>query len=764
MTTSATIYTVAVRALCEFVAKCGDLDLRFTPGPSAENGVAGHATVRSRRRAGYQAEVSLEGEYQQLKVRGRADGYDPALNRVEEIKTYRGDFCNVAENHRQLHWAQAKIYGHLLCQKLALTEAHVALVYFDIDTQTETVLSESYSSADLQIFFEEHCSRFVAWAARETQHRIARDQALQLMKFPYPAFRAGQRDLAEAVYKATVQNRCLMAQAPTGIGKTIGTLFPLLKAAGAASTHVKALDKIFYLAAKTSGRQLALDACKLISVAEPALRLRVLELVARDKACEHPDKACHGESCPLARGFYDRLPEARRAMSAVAVFDKKAVREVALAHQVCPYYLSQEMVRWSDVVICDYNYYFDVSALLHAMTANYQWQVGVLVDEAHNLIERARKMYSAELNQQTLKSLRQQAPPELKGLLNRLSRRWNALCKVQEASYQIYPAIPEEFIATLQAACSAIADYMQTVTGTLDPALQRFYFDAQLFMRLAEAFGDHSLFDITLSGGPGKTVKKRYATLCIRNVVPAPFLKPRFAAARTVTLFSATLSPWQFHSDMLGTPPNTPWVHVESPFNANQLLVKVVPHISTRYRDREKSLEPIVALMLQQFEKQSGNYFAFFSSFEYLDSVMHLLRERAPLIPVWTQSRDMSEAEREKFLAHFEPGKKGIGFAVLGGAFAEGIDLPGERLIGAFIATLGLPQTNAVNEQIRIRMQEKFGAGYEYAYLYPGLQKVVQAAGRVIRTTSDQGTLFLMDDRFGRRDVKRLLPVWWNLA
>ena len=764
MTTSITTYTVAVRGLCEFVAKCGDLDLRFTPGPSAEDGIAGHATVRSRRRTGYQAEVSLEGEYRQLKVRGRADGYDPALNRIEEIKTYRGDFGNVADNHRQLHWAQAKIYGHLFCQKMALTEIHVALVYFDIDEQTETVLSENYTSANLQSFFEEHCNRFMTWAVQEMQHRIARDTTLQSMKFPHTGFRVGQRDLAEAVYKAAAQNRCLMAQAPTGIGKTIGTLFPLLKAAGAASTQTNALDKIFYLAAKTSGRQLALDACTLIRRAEPGLPLRVLELVARDKACEHLDKACHGESCPLARGFYDRLPQARRTLSQAAVFDKKTVREIALAHQVCPYYLSQEMVRWSDVVIGDYNYYFDGSALLHAMTANYQWQVGVLVDEAHNLIERARKMYSAELNQMTLKSLREQAPSELKHALNRLNRRWNALCKEQEANYQIYRAIPDDFVVALQKACSAIADHMLIDPGTADPDLQRFYFDTQLFIRLAEAFGDHSLFDVTVSPGTGRASGKRYATLCIRNVVPAPFLKPRFAAARTVTLFSATLSPWQFYSDMLGTPPDTPWIHVESPFNASQLSVKVLPHISTRYRERAQSLEPIVAVMLQQFEAQPGNYFAFFSSFEYLDNVLNLLRERAPLIPVWAQSRDMGEAEREKFLARFEIGKMGIGFAVLGGAFAEGIDLPGERLIGAFIATLGLPQTNALNEQIRIRMQEMFGAGYEYAYLYPGLQKVVQAAGRVIRTTVDQGTLFLMDDRFSRREVMQLLPLWWKLT
>jgi len=751
-------YTIAVRALCEFTAKCGDLDLRFTPGPSAQDGIAGHAVVRSRRRAGYQAELSLEGEYRQLRVRGRADGYDPQLNRVEEVKTYRGDLHKMPDNHRQLHWAQAKVYGFLLCQKLALVEIHVALVYYEIGDQFETILSDLYSVDTLHRFFDEQCTRFLTWAEQEVQHRLARDQALRSLNFPHAEFRTGQRALAEAVYKATTLGCCLMVQAPTGIGKTIGTLFPLLKA-----TPTKELDKIFYLAAKTSGRQLALDALALIKRKAPPLPLRVLELVARDKACEHPDKACHGESCPLAQGFYDRLPDARRAMLAKPAFDKATLREVALAHQICPYYLSQEMVRWSDVVVGDYNYYFDVSAMLHTMTISNQWRVGILIDEAHNMVERGRKMYSAELDQLRLKFLRSDAPPELKGPLGRLNRSWNALYKEQQPAYQVYVSIPEEFVISLQTASSAIADYLVTSAATAAPGWQNFYFDLLLFTRMAEAFGDHSLFDITQFSEKRRATSLRHAALCIRNVVPAPFLKPRFASAHSATLFSATLSPWQFYVDMLGTPPETPWMEVQSPFQATQLAVQVVPQISTRYRDRGDSLAPIVELMARQFETQPGNYLAFLSSFEYLQNVINLLRQRYPHIPVWEQARAMDETAKEQFLARFTNAGQGIGFAVLGGAFAEGIDLPGDRLIGAFIATLGLPQLNPVNEQIRMRMQAMFGSGYEYAYLYPGVQKVVQAAGRVIRTTCDRGAIFLIDDRFGQREVRQLLPSWWDV-
>lgn len=752
------MYTVAVRALCEFTAKCGDLDLRFTPAPSAQDGIAGHATVRGRRPAGYKAEVALEGEYGLLKVRGRADGYDAKKNRVEEIKTYRGDLSRMPDNHRQLHWAQAKVYGWLLCRQLGLDEIDVALVYYDIGDQSETVINEQHEAAALKLFFEQSCRRFLAWAEQEMAHRTELDAALQDLAFPYPAFRVGQREVAEAAYKSASLGCAVMLQAPTGIGKTVGTLFPLLKAKPA-----RQLDKIFYLAAKTSGRRLALDALELIKYSAPGLPLRVLELVARDKACEYPDKACHGESCPLARGFYDKLPAARSAMLVQERFDKVSVRQVALEHEVCPYYLSQEMARWADVTVGDYNYYFDISAMLYGMTMLNQWRIGLLVDEAHNLVERGRKMYSAQLYQSDLKALRTAAPAELKNPLERLNRSWNALCKQQENDYQVYPEIKEEFLLALQKTCGAIADYLAAHPAEVDADLQRFYFDLGLFTRLGEVFGEHSLFEIEkLAEKYGKQGKK-LAMLSLRNVVPAPFLKPRFAAAHASVLFSATLSPWQFYGDMLGLPENTPWQEVESPFRAEQLAVRIETRISTRWRDRAASLQPIVELMARQYAEQPGNYLAFFSSFDYLQSVAQLLAECHPTLPIWSQSRDMDEPAKDAFLARFRLGGCGIGFAVLGGAFGEGIDLTGDRLIGAFVATLGLPQWNAVNEQMKQRMQDMFGAGYEYTYLYPGLQKVVQAAGRVIRTTSDRGTVFLIDDRFAAAQVRQLLPRWWHV-
>ncbi|WP_020655566.1 ATP-dependent DNA helicase [Massilia niastensis] len=744
-------YTVAVRALCEFTAKQGDLDLRFTPSPSAQEGIAGHAVVASRRGANYRSEVSLSGQWNDLRVRGRADGYDPDENLIEEVKTHRGKVESIPDNHRHLHWAQVRVYGHLMCVELGMPEVSLAVVYYDIGSGAETVLRETRDAAWLAAHFEQLCQRFSAWAAQEAAHRAARDAALGQLRFPHADFRPGQRQLAESVYRANAGGRCLLAQAPTGIGKTVGSLFPALKA-----MPQQGLDKLIFLAAKTPGRRLALDAAASLGAGTEAVPLRVLELTARDKLCEHPDKACQGDSCPLARGFYDRLPAARTAAAQVPLLDREALREVALAHEVCPYYLGSEMARWADVEVGDYNYWFDGGAMLYALALANGWKASVLVDEAHNMVSRARSMYTAELDRTLLRAARAEAPPLLKKALERVGRAWTDTDKAAPAPYQVLPEVPEKLLNALQNATSTVNDYLAEHPGPLDPELQRFHFDALHFQRLAESFGEHSLCDLTRAG-------VRDSVICIRNVVPAPFLAPRFALAHSTTLFSATLSPWNYFCDLLGMPPDTVWVDVESPFRASQLEVHVANGISTRYQHRAASVGPIADLVARQYGGRAGNYLAFFSSFDYLEQVYTEVARRHPDIPVFRQERRMSEAERQGFLDRFAPGGAGVGFAVLGGAFGEGVDLPGDRLIGAFVATLGLPQVNPVNEQLRERMQAMFGAGYDYTYLYPGIQKVVQAAGRVIRTELDHGVVWLIDDRFAQPGIRALMPGWWEL-
>ncbi|TFH85759.1 ATP-dependent DNA helicase [Billgrantia azerbaijanica] len=761
-------YRVAVRALCAFTARTGDLDHRFTPAPSAQEGREGHARVAARRGAGYATEVPLAGRYRGLAVGGRADGYDAATHRLEEIKTHRGSLARMAANQRALHWAQLKVYGALLCAERGLAAVELALVYLDVASGRETVLTERGEASALQAFFEAQCERFLAWAEQEATHRERRDAALRTLTFPHGDFRPGQRDLAEGVYKAAATGRCLLAQAPTGIGKTLGTLFPML-----AAMPRHGLDRLAFLTMKTPGRRLALDALASLGAAPaPAgasaerLPLRVLELVARDKACEHPDRACHGEACPLAAGFYDRLPAARAAAVAQGWLDRDALRAVALAHGVCPYYLGQELARWCDVVVGDVNHWFDASALLHGLARENGDRVGLLVDEAHNLVGRGRGMYSTELDQRRLNRLRRTAPGALKGPLSRLARHWQAVVKdagLAEAgepgrpAYRVLAGLPEGLAGALQGVVAGITDYLGEHPERASVELQELLFEALAFARLAEAFGAHSLCDLARHG-------RGRAVLGIRNLVPADFLAPRFAAARAAVLFSATLSPAHYHRDLLGLPDDTVWHAVPSPFAAEQLEVRIRGDISTRLADRPASLAPIVAELAGQFRRHPGNYLAFFSSFAYLAAVHERFTAEHPAIPVWAQTRGMDEREREAFVARFRPGGEGIGFAVLGGAFGEGIDLPGERLVGAFIATLGLPPADPFNEVLKARLAARFGRGDDYAYRIPGLIKVVQAAGRVIRGPADRGVVVLMDDRFARAEVRRQLPAWWPAA
>lgn len=746
-------YAVSVRELCAFTSKSGDLDRRFTPSPTAMEGMAGHKAVAARRPPHHVSELTLNGSFNGLMVRGRADGYDPIQARLEEVKTYRSSLDRVPDNHRQLHRAQAETYAHLQCAKTGLTTLEVAVVYVDVATHIETAFPRTMSAGSLEALFIDRCRRFSEWAVQETAHRVARDQSLVEMGFPHSAFHGGQRELAEAVYRGAREGKCVLAQAPTGIGKTVGTLFPALKALA-----TEKLDKIFFLTAKTSGKQGALDAMAQLSL-RSVVPPRVIELAARDTACEHPDRDCHGESCPLARGFYDRLADARSAAVATPVLDRARVRAIALEHGVCPYYLGQELVKWCDVVIGDYNHYFDASAMLHGMTVADDWRVVVLVDEAHNLVERGRAMYTAELLRSDLRAAARKAPSPVKRALQRLDRCWKQLADSSTSDYQVHEAVPSTWARALDSTTSAIGVLQTEQPEAIDSALLQLFFDLGNFGRLVESFGDHSIVDGTRVRSTKGLDDHR---LCVRNVMPGAFLAPRLAAARSVSLFSATLAPSAFYRHMLSLPQGTVEIDVVSPFSAEQLDVHIAGGISTRFADRARSIVPIADLIARGYEAAPGNYIAFFSSFDYLEQVATQVARSHPALTIWQQGRRMTSAEQNQFVDRFELDGRGIGFAVLGGRFAEGIDLPGRRLVGAFIATLGMPQVNPVSEQMRRHMQRQFGSGYEFTYLYPGMRKVAQAAGRVIRSTTDRGVVYLIDDRFKSEVVRQLMPQWWT--
>jgi Rad3-related DNA helicase len=703
-----------------------------------------------------------------LRVRGRADGYDPRRRCLEEIKTIRGHPDEIPQNRRQLHWAQLQSYGALFCRARGLTEVALALVYFDVESQSEVELLEVCGAEDLEDALARRCGAFLAWAEQESGHRGARDAALGGLGFPQESFRPGQRELARAVYRTAVQGRCLLAQAPTGIGKTVGTLFPLLRAMPGSG-----IDKIAFLTCKGTGRITALDTLGALRAGTAGRALRVQAMVSKDQACEHPDKACHGDACPLACGFYDRLPAARAEAVALGWLDAEAQRQVALRHGVCPYYLGQELVRWSDVLVGDVNHLFDSHGQLWGLMQALDWRLAVLVDEAHNLVERARRMYSAELRLEPVRAAARSAPGSVKAALDALAQATDELQNECEAPYAVLEAAPDDFMQALQAAAGALSEHFNRHPLNVGPLLN-FHFELQRFLRLTEALSEHSLFDVQrLPGSPAaqegfadegsEPVRGPDAVLNVRNVAPACFLRPRFKALHSVTLFSATLSPPEYAIRLLGLPEDAAWIDVPPAFAVEHLTVRVADGLSTRYADRERSLRRLVAVLQQQFDEHPGNYLAFFSSFDYLDKAAALLATLRPDIPQWRQERRMGSEARLAFLARFTPEGQGIGFAVLGGVFAEGVDLPGSLLIGAFIATLGLPPTSVTQAHVQARLDRLYGPGLGYGDRVPALQRVVQAAGRVLRTPEDRGWLWLLDDRYRRADIVELLPAGWRI-
>jgi Rad3-related DNA helicase len=739
--------TVAVRQLCDFAARAGDLDLRFTPTPSAQEGIAGHRQVLLTRPAHYRREMALESTCHGLLIRGRVDGFDPKAARIEEIKTHRGDVERIKGNQRALHWAQAKVYGALLCRLEGRAEIELALVYFNLDSESETVLVEQHQASDLWVFLETLVERYQAWARAEALHRAKRDVCCQSLQFPYASFRSGQRKVAEAVFRGAVHQRQVLINAPTGIGKSVATLFPIIKA-----MEKEKLDKVFFLTAKGSGKKSARHAIESLGLMKKQGALRTLELTARDKACLYPAAACHGESCPLARGFYDRLPAARLEAQREAIWNADRLRELAGAHSVCPYFLSQELSRWADVVIADYNYYFDQSALLWAQTVQNEWRVALLVDEAHNLVDRGREMYSARLQVAQLYTLERQGSKELLRVSKRFRAAWRKAALEQRVD--VLAGLPEKLGRALDSLVRVVGEEMGQRAAELPaPALEP-YFHVLQFARLTESMGDHSVLYFSADGDT-------HPALVLQNCVPARFLAERARHAHTSVYFSATLSPFHYYRNLLGLPDDAVDIEVESPFAMHQLQVHVAPHVSTRHASRRASIAPIVAMMRAQYMRRPANYLAFFSSYAYLNDVFDAFLESAPELPLWRQERSMSDATRAAFIERFTETSRGVGFAVLGGSFSEGIDLPGSRLFGAFVVTLGLPQVNQTNDILRKRLHQMFGAGFEYAYLYPGLRKVAQAAGRVIRTTSDQGVIHLIDHRFSEKRVRDLLPSWW---
>ncbi len=793
------VYSVRVRELVEFVLRRGDLrgERDFVGSDRALAGTRGHQRLQRSRPAGYQKEVSLTIDFETdefvLRIRGRLDGLlaSPEGVLLEEIKTVQGAWDHTAD---PLHWAQAKCYGFILARDQALPQIVIQLAYVELETGKVTEFRERFSFDELSNFFERTTAVYLDWIRDLHRWRALRDRALQTLAFPFAEYRPGRRELAVAAWRALADGGRLFLEAPTGIGKTISVLFPALKAMGEGK-----VERIFYLTARTVGRTTAEQA--LADLRKGGLAARCVTLTAKEKVCVLDGRPCDPETCPMALGYYDRCRPAMRDALDRAEMTRAVLEAVGREHQVCPFALSLDVSLWADVVICDYNYVFDPTVYLRRYFAEDAGGCAVLVDEAHNLVDRAREMFSAELESREIRDagrMIKQAAPRCARALAKLNAALGKLCgpapphaeafksadSTLELNFHSNPPtgkaidepggnretppteagsnvhtrreLPLDLLPLVEAALKETESWLaRNQPAEFRETLLQLYFRLHSFRRTAELYDEHYATIIE----PLPSVRVRL--FCLDpSVLLGQTLKRCWAAV----FFSATLTPIGYYRALLGGTPGDRVVRLPSPFPAGNLAVFIQDRIQTHFRARAGTLGDVAQAIRALVSGRDGNYLVFLPSYQYLAGLRERFQALCPEITILAQGPGMTEPERDAFLAAFaaERGDTLVGFAVLGGIFGEGIDLTGERLIGAVIVGVGLPQLCVERDLIRDYFQVQTGAGFDYAYTFPGMNRVLQAIGRVIRSETDCGVALLIDTRFAESRYRRLFPEWWQ--
>ena len=770
---------LSVCELCYMAHKSGSIDARHPRRPLAavQKGGEAHQKLQTGRGPYYKSEVSLcnttlfDGLY--YTVTGTADGVTDDGKRVtvEEIKAGRGRVLA-----RDDAYSRLRCYGYFIAEARRLRE--ITLVVRVLDTESGDVreVTSSATLAELRDFYFSLLARVSFFAKCEAERVTARIPSVRGIRFPYDNPREGQSELAERVFRAIRRGERLFAGAPTGIGKTMSTLYPAVKAVGEGYA-----DRIFYLTARASVRREAYAAAGRI-FAEGA-RLRTVVLYAKEQLCPNEGgctrdgvSRCNPDECPYARGYYDRVDGALAELIASGNgFPRVILLQMAEKHRICPYELSLDLSELCEIIICDYNYVFDPHVYLRRYFDRAEGDGGeyvFLVDEAHNLPDRAREMYSAELSLSDFEAAYARVDPvadaklegDLGGFVLYL-RRLSALCTESrvkhedgtESGYYLNRAPFEK----LGEVANATRQSLDVITRTLpDHPLARELAELSAKLRRFVSIGEYydGRFLTFAALSHGEFTVKQY---CLD---PAGVLDTAAARARAAVYFSATLTPLEYFADVLGGGKRATTLSLPSPYDPDNLCLTVVPSVSTRFEDRAKSYKRVAAYIAAAVSAKAGNYMVYFPSYDYLEKVQERFAARYPHVTCIVQRQGMTAREREAFLSSFvaDEGHLRVGFAVLGGSFSEGVDLPGSRLIGTVIVGVGIPGLSNERNILRDYYENKCEQGYDYAYTYPGMNRVLQAAGRVIRREDDRGIVVLIDSRYAEEPYLHLYPPHWQ--
>lgn len=752
--------------------RSGDLDRAFTAVSRTQEAIRAHQKIQRSRPPGYEAEVSVthtvDTDAFVLEISGRIDGVyresaDPAAPAapmpptvVDEIKTTVYDPDEITDDQYPLHWGQAKVYAGMLVIAHGLSGIQVQLTYYQLDTGKQREIRKSFSRRELTDFFDEIVAAYLAWATTLVAWERTRNESIPSTGFPFPAFRPGQREMAVQVYRCIGRGGQLLVQAPTGIGKTLAALFPVVRA-----LEGQAVEKVFYLTARTTAQIAAQKAVGRLG--REGLRLKSLVLTAKEKICFTPEGACSAETCEFAKGHFDRIRGAIETIFATCDrFTRPVIEACAREHRVCPFAFSLDLACISDVVICDYNYAIDPRVYLRQLFSETPEAFCFLVDEAHNLVDRAREMFSATINKERLLALRRLLTGQLPDIHRALGRINSNLAKrrrqCQEAGGCLSsPEPPTALAGLLFSFHSHVRRWLaQNIEADFREALIEGYFDVGRFLSTLEGFDEHYA---TLMEANGKAL--RVKLFCIN---PAKALAEALTRCRSAVFFSATLTPMDYFRELFGCSDKAGTLSLPSPFPRENFHLLMAPAISTRYRRREASLALLTRFLAVMATEAPGNQLLFFPSYQYLEMAREALAAACPEKFLLVQRPGMSEADRERFLSRFsrDTAQPVVGLAVMGGIFGEGIDLPGDRLNAAVIVGVGLPGICLENDLIREHFDRTGGHGFQYAYLYPGINRVLQAAGRVIRSETDRGTVMLLDDRYATARYRSLLPAHWH--
>ncbi|MDX5473962.1 MAG: ATP-dependent DNA helicase [Bacillaceae bacterium] len=751
---------ISVRKLVEFSMMSGSIHIGSVFGNVLEEGTKTHQRLQENRGENYEKEVyvSYTSTFQQLeyKIDGRCDGviHEEKKVIVEEIKSTGRAVNELVETDNPTYWAQAKVYAFIIGVQEELEEVEVHLVYANRKSLEKKTFQKKFTIEELKIFYENVIQTYFSFHFMLMKQKNEMKESIEQLSFPFQTYRKGQRSLMNATYKSILENKRLFAKASTGIGKTISTIFPTLK-----QISLNKAKRIMYVTAKNSTRKVAEDTFGLLI--KNGLKAKVITITAKEKVCFQEEVRCQKDYCPFANGYYDRLQTGLEdILSNEYVMDGQKIEFYSRKHQLCPFEFSLDIALYADVIICDYNYFFDPKVKLQRWS-EFEKETVLLIDEAHNLVDRTRSMYSASIQKSSFLSLSRVLKNEHEQLFNVTKLVNDEFLKwkkdILNEKITIQSEVPESLVKVLQDFYNEAELYLQQNGQAKEfDEVKEVYFMTNTFLKAIGWYDNHF---ITLT-----SIYKSEVDIKILCLDPSNILNKMTKKLVSTIFFSATLLPLGYFSKVLGGTDEDYHLSLSSPFPVDNVEVTVAP-ISTKYKDRASSLVKIVNLITSELHNKKGNYFVFFPSYEYMSQVLEVYEEyQVDGVKAIIQSTDMTEEERRRFLNEFQPNEKTtlIGFSVLGGVFAEGVDLVGDKLNGVMIIGVGLPRISEEQNIIKDYYGKQGVNGFDFTYVYPGMNKVHQAGGRLIRSETDTGSIWLVDDRFLTNKYISLLPEEWR--